>query len=272
MKKICNYFILKVSSYKILVVVFIAFAVQFNIFRSLIRVNLPYNFYDLHMDSFDYLTIFYFISTSYLICIYDVCSVTNFYKYLFLKFKSRNHVFNTNVIILLIVSISYVLFINLLCVIESVGKIDFKNSWSPYFSNKIGMEPNMLFKATPVKILFNKISPLSYILYSNLFIILYLFILGLLFLVINTVLKKRTISLIMVIIIVCISRYNDLNHIIGKFTFNNNIHMLYSTQEQLKNNTFITSRLLYFGVLIVSLIVIGNILTKKLDYKFQGEK
>lgn len=67
MKKIFNYFILKISSFKIGIVILVALIYQFTQFLNLIPYKIRYNFYDLHMNSLGYLPLFYMISLFYLI-------------------------------------------------------------------------------------------------------------------------------------------------------------------------------------------------------------
>jgi hypothetical protein len=133
MKKIFNYFIFKISSLKILVVFLLTAIYQFGFFVRLINRNIQFNFYDLLMDSFGYLPLFFSISLLYLIAIYNICEKTTFYKYIFLKFESKYHVYNANVLVVLTLSILLVLFINVISIIECFGNISFKNTWSPYF-------------------------------------------------------------------------------------------------------------------------------------------
>lgn len=273
MKKIFNYFILKISSFKIGIVVLVALIYQFTQFLNLIPYKIRYNFYDLHMNSLGYLPLFYMISLFYLIIIYQVCNNDNFSKYLFLKFKSRTQVFTINVIMIFVISFIFVGIINLACIIESIGNISFENTWSQYFFQVMSGTINSFHLSEGIKILTTKLTPLSFVLYNNLFAIAYLFLIGLIFIVSNILFKKRMLSFVFTMAINVGSLAVDSRPgIVANLTFTKNVFVANATLEQLKNNTFITSRLLYFGVLIVSLIIIGNVLTKKLDYKFQGEK
>ncbi len=273
MKKIFNYFILKISSFKIGIVILVALIYQFTQFLNLIPYKIKYNFYDLHMKSLGYLPLFYMISLFYLIIIYQVCNNDNFSKYLFLKFKSRTQVFTINVLMIFVISFIFVGIINLACIIESIGNISFENTWSQYFFKVMSGTINSFHSSEGIKILTTKLTPLSFVLYNNLFAIAYLFLIGLIFIVSNILLKKRMLSFAFTMAInVGSLAVDSIPGIVANLTFTKNVFVANATLEQLKNNTFITSRLLYFGVLIVSLIVIGNILTKKLDYKFQGEK
>lgn len=259
----------KIRSFKIAILFCVVFIYQFTLFVNLIFQPIKYNFYDFIIKDFGYLSLFYTISLLYLIMIYNICQKTSFHKYLFLRFKNRKQIYNANVLATLIIAIAIVLFINLLTIIQCFAKVSFKNLWSPYFFHTMTGKVNLFYTDEAIKIITNKLSPLSYVVYSDIFVILYLFFLGLLFLVTNIFFKKRSLSLILILAINYISMSFDSGKgIISKLSFTNNIYFITANVSELQNNFFIIFRLCYWLILIFIMFLIGKLFTAKSDYYF----
>jgi len=269
MKKIYNYFLFKISTTKIAIFFLVIILYQFGMFLNVISRHIQYNLYDLLIENFGYLSLFYCISLFYLIIVYNVCENTNFYKYLFLKFKNKYQVYNANVLFIFIFAVIVVAFINLVCILQCLNNISFKNIWSPYFFNTMTGSINLVYVAENVKIITAKLTPLSYVMYSNLFVILYLFFLSMVFFVSNIFFNNRAISFILVIILNFMSMFLDsINGIWSKISFTYNIFFISSSLNELNNNSFIILRIFYWIILIFIMYYIGKILTKKIDYSF----
>ena len=134
------------------------------------------NIFDLFLTQFHYFSLFIVYSLGYLLIIYNVNQKTNFYKYYYLKFNSKLKVYNINVITLLIISIIFTLLINLFSFVEGIFTLPLENLWSDYFYNIMRGTQDLFFSLDSVAILTSKITPLTYVLLMNLFIILYFFL------------------------------------------------------------------------------------------------
>ena len=125
------------------------------------------------------------------------------------------------------------------------------------------------FSLDSVAILTSKITPLTYVLLMNLFIILYFFLEGLLYFVIVSFLNKDGLSLIVVIAINTMNRFVDsLSGITSKLSFTNNIYFITSPVENISNYSFILYRMLYWFILILTIYIIGRVRTIRSDYEF----
>lgn len=272
MKKIYNYFALKILTFKTLVLLTLISLYHFFLFLEFINKNSNYNFFDLVINQFNYLTLFIFLFIGYMIIIYDINNNSKFYQYLDLKFKNKVNLYNTNVLTILITSISFDIFLNIISIIECIGKISFKNLWSDNFiyNNISKLQVNVFFDVDVVKYLIDKLTPLEYVFYTNIFIILYLFLFGILFLVINILIKRRILTFLIVFFINFISYFFNFNNFIyQKFSITNNIYLLTSSKDMVVNNTFITFRLFYWGFLISIFYFLGKFLIKKSDSRYE---
>lgn len=259
MKKITNYLILKMSSYKIVAIFLLIYVYCFCIFSYFIKNTKNYNYYDVVIHEFNYVTLFKFFSPLFLLVLYNLCNNSNFYKYLFVKFKNRHEVYNINVIAVFLSAFVFNIFLNIISILQCIGNISFKNQWSTYF-----LHPTILSQTKGnLNIIINNFTPLKYIMYFNTLFTLYLFTLGLIFLVINTLFKKRVISFIVSMLLIFLNLSIDsINGFWNNFTFTSNI---FFTEHSCN---YIILKLIYWILLIFILYFIGYILTKKLDYKF----
>lgn len=269
MKKIYNYILFKFNSTKLAIIIIFILIYQFSLFFDFVLKNTQYNFYDLIMNNFEYLSLFYFINLFFMIMLYSLYEKKTFYTYLNLKFTNRQEVFKGNVIFAFLLSIFIVVFINCICILQSINKISFNNSWSLYFSNSIASQLNLSVSKESVNIIISKLTPLSYVIYNNLFVILYLFFISTFFIVCNIIFKKKAVSFILVVILNAVSMIMEvLGNKVKRLSFASNIFFITSSQNELNNGTYIISRIAYWILLIVSLYIIGNLLTKKLDCNY----
>ena len=270
MKKTINYFTLKFSSNKI-IGIFVGIVIfQFLLYVELINNQYQYTFYDLIIKQFNYLNLFYFLSFSFLLLLYNLCNSHNFYKYYHLKFKSKIQVYNINILTILVTSIIFDVGLNLIALIECIVHTSFKNQWSDYFLHNMTGNINLFFSEEIVKIITSTLSPLTYVIYTNIFVIFYLTFLGVLFLVINTYIKNRSVTFILEVIIISINMFIDSSQsIIGKLLFTYNIFFITTSYDQLKSGNYILYRVLYWLTIILVLYIIGVILTKRTDYRFE---
>lgn len=269
MKKIYNHLILKLKSYKIIIILTALFAYHFALFINLLKQGNHHNIFDLFIVQFSYFPLFIVYSLGYLLIIYNVNQKTNFYKYYYLKFNNKSQVYNINVITLLILSIIFTLLINLFSFTEGIFTLPLENLWSGYFYYIMKGTQDVFFSLDNVNILTNKITPLIYVLLINLFVVLYFFLEGLLYFVIDSFLNKNELSLIIVIAINTINRFFDsLGGIIPKLSFTNNIYFITSPVENILNNSFILFRILYWFILILAIYILGRVRTIRNDYKF----
>ncbi|KAJ50084.1 hypothetical protein CTM_19614 [Clostridium tetanomorphum DSM 665] len=269
MKKIFRYFQLKISSFNVILILGILLIYQFCLFLNLIIQHKPFNFYDLLIEDFSYLSLFFIISILYLILIYKVSEKTNFYKYLFLKFESKYKVYNANVFSVFMFSIIFVLCAILIAIIQCFTNISFNNVWSSHFFSVMTGKINLFYSNEAIKIVTSKLTPLTYVLYTTIFVILYLFTLAMIFLVSNICFKKRELSFIVVIGIIIANMFLDSSSgIIGRLTFTRNIFFITASILELQDYTFIIYRICYWLSLISILYLIGKLSIKNFDYNF----
>lgn len=269
MKKIYNYLILKLSSYKIIVILSTLLIYNFALFVYLLLQPQQHNIFDLFISQFEYFPILVVYSLGYLLIIYNINQKTNFYKYYYLKFNDKLQVYNINVFTLLLLSIVFTFFINIFSFAEGIFTLQLENSWSSYFYSIMQGTMNIFYSLDNVQVLTNTISPITYVLLTNLFVISYFFFEGLLYFVIDSFINKDGISLIIVIAINTLNRFIDSRGgIASNLSFTNNIYFITSPIEHFSNYSFILFRILYWGILIFIIYLIGRIRSIRSDYKF----
>lgn len=269
MKIAFDYWMLKFKNFKVIGVFFIILIYQFTMFFELVNNYTNYNFYDLLIRQFGYLTLFYSISLFYLMIMYNLCERSNFYKYLFLRYKSKGQVYNLNVIATFFAAVCIVIFMNVIAFVECFSRVSFKNIWSPYFFYMMKGEVNVAYTDEIIKNIATKLSPFTYVIFNNIFVVLYLFALGMIFLVSNIYFEKRAFSLILVIIINVFNMCADsVNGIIGRLTFTSNVYLSNLNKVELIGYNFIIFRICYWILLIAILFFLGKLANKKSDYGF----
>ena len=127
MKKIINFLKLKFT-YNISFVLF-AFVASYNfiLFIALTINNSNFNYYDVILNQLNYLNIFLFLSLFFLFFLYKLYENSNFEQYILLKFKSKHQVYNLNILTIVISSIIFLSFINLIAFTESIYSVSFNN-------------------------------------------------------------------------------------------------------------------------------------------------
>lgn len=263
MKRICNYILFKINSTKLLTFFTILVIFQFSLLLSLIFNGRSYNVYDFIWSNFSYLSLFYFTSLIFLLMLYNIFDKRNFYNYLSIKFTSRQEMYIANVLTALVFSITFIFAINIIAILMG-SFMNFDNSWSEYFCAISSNKVNLAFDDDTVKLITKSLTPISYVFITNVLVMLYFYFISILFIVFNLILKKRALSFILIIILNGINMAFDNN----KFLFTDNIYILNSKASEITNGTYITSRLVYWIILIVLVFFIGIILTKKKDCNF----
>lgn len=270
MKRIYNHIILKLSSYKILVIVSLLLIYHFIMYMYILTQNDYCNIYDLFMKQFNYFSLFVVYSLGYLLIIYNINQKTEFYKYYYMKFKNKVEVYNVNIITLLIISILFTFFINIVCFAEGIFTLPLDNSYSEYFYHIMNGSINVFYSTDNVKELVNLVNPIGFVLLLNLFSIFYFFLEGLLYFVIDSFIAKDALSLIIVVGINTFNRFVDsLGGIASKLSFTNNIFFVTSPIETISNYSFIFFRLLYWLILIGIIYFIGKFRASRMDYRYR---
>ena len=269
MKKIYNYVLLKLSSFKILVILGSLLFYHFLMYLFLIGESNYHNIYDLFNNQFSYFSLFIVYSLGYLLIIYNVNQKDNFYKYYYLRFNNKLEVFNTTVCSLAIISLLFILFIDIFTIAEGIFTMPLTNSYSEYFYRTMTGTINVFYETDNVNILTNMISPITYILLLNILSFLYFFLQGLLYIVIDSFINKEGLSLIIVIAINALNWYIDaFGGIISRLSFTNNIYFITSQIDDISNYSFIFFRIIYWIILLLPLYIIGRRQAIKGDYKF----
>lgn len=270
MKKIYNYLCLKLSSKKIIGIIFLVFIYQFLLFLEIINQDLHFNIYDLIQKQFSYLPLFIFISLGFLLIVHDIANKNAFYKYLDLKFKNKINLYHINILITVICSIFYVILLNLFAIVEGLGKIYFNNSWSSYFFNTMTGNINVFYNSDIIEIITNNMTPLEFTIITNILVIFYLTFLGCLFLTVNSITKKRNLSFLIVIMINSFNMGVDsLNKYISKISFTNNIYITTSSYNSISNNFYFILRVSYWLLILLFIYIIGRYFIIHRDCKYE---
>lgn len=198
--------------------------------------------------------------------LYNIFNKSNFYKYLSIKFNSRQEIYRSNLLTAFIFSIGIVVFINIICILLGCF-MSFSNKWSAYSIYVMLGEGDLLYSSEVIKLIMEKLTPLSLLLITELLIILYLLFISLFFIVCNIIFRKTALSFISVIVL------NGLNitfhtGALSEFSFVNNVYILNSSISDVTNGTYIISRLFYWFILVILMYFIGDILTKKKDCNY----
>ena len=269
MKKIFNNTVLKLSSYKIIIILCTLLLYHFVMYVFLLHQKDYFNIVDLFINQFNYFSLFVVYSLGYLLIIYNVNQKNDFYKYYYIKFKNKVSVYNTNVLTLLIISVMFVGFIDVVAFAEGIFTLPLENLYSNYFYHTMNGTINIFFSLDNVQALTNTIPPVIYVLLINLFSIFHIFFEGLLYLVVDSFFDKDGLSLIIVIIINTFNRFLDsLGGIIQQLSFTNNIYFITSSPQDMYNYSFIIIRVLYWIILIMVVYIVGRMKSIKSDYKF----
>lgn len=268
MRKLINYFYNKLLDKKIKITLLLLVVYHFFIFVQVLKKQVQFNLYDLIIYQFNYTSLFFMLSIAFLIIIYNINNNSKFNEYLMVKFDSKKQYFNINVLTIAIISFLYIFMFNILSIIEGIGKTSIKNIWSQFFLNTNTGTINIRFDANNINLFLDFITPLEYTMILNLLVFLYFFTLGLLFLMINSLLNKRQVTLIILIIFIGLNMSLDSIKLISNFTFTNNIYILTSNNFIFSNYSYLYIRIAYWIFLISISYIIGLIATLKKDYKY----
>ena len=266
MKRIYNYLQIKIETTKLFAFSVILVIYEFSLLFNLIFNNYQYNIYDFIIKFFSYHSLFYVINLFYLIMIYNIFDKKLFYNYLNIRFSSKQEVYRANVLSAFVFSIGIVVFIIIICIIMG-SFMSFVNSWSPYFFYTMTGKVNLSYDNEIVKLITQKLTPISLVLLTSLLTILYLFFISMFFIVSNIIFKKRAASFILVIILNALSMAFDVGNL-SRFSFTNNIYIMNSRVNEVTNGTYIISKLAYWFIIIILVYFIGNILTNKKDCSY----
>lgn len=266
MKRIYKYILFKISSTKKYIFSMLLVIYQIFLLFNLISNNVKYNIYDFIMENFSYLSLFFSINLFFLVIIYNIFDKKNFYNYLNVRFISRQECYRANILTAFIFSAGIVIFINIICILSG-HFMSFKNKWSPYFFYINSNHINLYCKSEIVELITQKLTPLLFVLITNTLIILYLFLMAVIFIVCNIIIKKRAVCFLLIIVLNGISRVLDVGKL-ACFSFTNNIYLLTSPLNQVNNNTYIILKFIYWIVLIILMYFIGIILTKNKDCNY----
>lgn len=268
MNKIINYFYYKVTNKTIKIALFVLLIQQFLTFFNILKSKLQFNLYDIVIYQFNYTSLFFILSVVFLVIIYNVSHNTKFNQYLILRLNNKKQCFNMNVIVIFLTAFLYVAFFNILSIIEGIGKSSLNNTWSQFFIEKNTGSINVLFSQDTMQSFLKLVSPVQYTIFLDILVFFYFFTLGLLFLMINSLINKRQITLILAFGVVCLNMALDSIAAISPFTFTNNIFILTSNNSGLSNCFCIYVRLIYWIALSVILYIIGLKTTLRKDYNF----
>lgn len=220
------------------------------------------NFYDLAMYNFyDHYSLAFFYFILFLLCIYNIISRKNFYKYVFLKFKSKKEWYLYNLLAIFVSSIIFTFFIFLQCFLEGFSNFNFDNKWSSFslgFSLRLKGFRNIT----------NSISPLSCLILLMIYLIFYFFAVGTIFLIFSMILNKIG-AFVLTLIINFLNIESFYGDIIGShISFYSNVIILSPDLMKKVNSNIIYYRAIYWIILIAVLVIIGDALKSKIDFKF----
>lgn len=146
--------------------------------------GLHQNIYDYLLYIFnDYFNVFYFLLFVYLVMMYPLSPTSSFNQYVIMRFRSRGQWYRASVTSISMVSISLLLSILVICILQSLITLGFENQWSEYADsvNKNRAE----------------IQPLIVVSGKLLLIFLYTFSMGIIFFTVNLWLKNAIASFLL---------------------------------------------------------------------------
>lgn len=270
MKKMLNYLAIKINFNKIRLIIIVACIYQFLIYLDMLFGRYRFNFYDIIIEQFGYLNLFYFISFCFLLILYNLCNNNTFNEYVCVRLNSKYKVYNMNMVAILLMSIFLTIFFDFIAVLECIGRISFNNKWSEYFHRNMTGNVNLFFSEENTQLITTKLTPLNYVVFTNNLVILYLLFIGSLFFVINLYIRKRAISFIISIIILALNLFvGSSNSIIGKLSFTQNIFFITSSYQDFQSNNYILYKYLYWVILNLITYLLGLALMRKYDYEFE---
>lgn len=274
MRKLMNY--IKVNSWKNKISYFIIGAlIIFNLlgFKEFIGEgnHINKNWYDLIISILsNYLNIAYVFFILFMLYIHNIMSRKNFYKYIFLKLKSRTQWYYYNVFLIIAASLTFTAIIVIINILEGIFTMPFTNEWSNY-SISLSNNPTVyLYDPKVLGYVIKIMSPLKYVAINIVYLICFFITIGLIYLIFSMILKNNIRAFVTVFIINCINIvfYNKISiPYVEKFSFYYNIILLSPCYEEL-NRTMIYSRLIYWVLLISALIIIGNVIKGTIDMNF----
>lgn len=227
------------------------------------------NIYDLIISMLsNRLVISYFLFIAYFFVIYNIGSQKEFSKYILTRYKNLKKWYNSNVIIIFLFSVIFPLIIVILCLLEGCLTIGFTNKWSEYSLFMSSEKSPMLFNPAIFQYVISSISPLSYVILNISYIIFFFFNIGVMFYILNIILKNRVWPFVFLFLLKCINDviYDSSSLILKKLSFYDNIILLANTGD--KNASLFYSPLIYWILFSFLIYSVGYIIICKCDMKF----
>lgn len=268
MKETFSYFKIKLQSTKIKYIFLVIVIYNFTTFIEVIFGKHNYNFYDIIIEQLGYLNLFHVVSFTFLLIICNICDNSIYNYYVYTRFKSKFDIYNIHIIFIICISIVLVMLINIQCGLECVGKVSFNNEWSEYFFYNIQGNTNAIYNKTYIEKIIKNITPITYVIITELLVVLYLSFIGILFYVLNIIIRKKAVSFVITLSIISLNLLMDSDSCIGKYLFTKNIYLIQS-EALIEQNTIFIKIVLYWVIGIFILYFLGKLLTKKNDYKFE---
>lgn len=274
MNNIVNYF--KISIGKSKITYFVIFSVvvyNFIYYISFLQNTTGFytNWYDLAISLFSsYMNIAYFYFTIFLLFIYNITSKSDFYKYIFLRLGSKKKWYFYNVINVVISSVLFTILIIAQTILEGMVTLSFRNKWSEYSIHITNPERiRYLYSPDTFSYVMNNMKPLKYIIISVFFILCFFCTIGFIYLIFSMVLKNKVITFfgVLAVNLINIFTYNfEISGFMDKSFYYNTA--VITAEHKVLNNSIFYDRFLYWIILILGLIIIGNIIKSRIDFEY----
>ncbi|WP_172418465.1 hypothetical protein MKY25_05480 [Geobacillus sp. FSL W8-0032] len=224
-------------------------------FYSFLMYKEEKNVFDLLLFSLnDFFHVFFLLSLIYLIGIFPFTAFRSFDHYAMIKLGSRAKWFYTSVISMGIATLLFVLASAFICILESLLTLKFENRWSEY-----GEAVYHFF------LQYNNIKPLTLVLFSLLFLYLFLLTLGITFFVATLIVQNNIIGFIIALGFNGMSMVVYLSKIAFFYRFTFVYHVLLGKMDGSVYSHVIES-IMYWGTILALLLCIGMVRGKQMDF------
>lgn len=216
------------------------------------------NVYDLFMYILnDYFFVVYLLTFLVIILFYRFCPNNKVHEYFILKYRNKIEWYFLNIFSIFFITIIYAFGIVLLLILISVINLDFQNIWSEFAIEKYSLSISTL----------EYFSPLSIVIYNFILVYLYILTLSLMIFCSYIIFQSTTMSLLLPILFTIFGVLTFLGKISWLYPFSFTSHTLIDIvdfHEKGVIGSFVPS-ILYWIILISTLIIIGFINIKKID-------
>jgi hypothetical protein len=221
----------------------------------------------------DMYIVLYILTLAFMILILYVSKKDIVNSYILMKYKSKKIWYINQILLIFLYALTFVLFIIFLCVIVSAVNVQISNEWSN-FAKFIAFQGNPIISESMIKYS----SPFVLLIYNAIFLMLFLFMNGLLYFIINFLTKNNMIGFVVtysvtIVLLSLVLTVLQIEHLYILSPFKNVIISEHSIgYGDIKYNPTLMFSFLYFIIVNCVLIILGYQLLKRIELKFGDKK